>query len=321
MEKYRKIYRIDIIIAKILKKIIKKIKYQLFEKKNDEKRKKAFTNFTKKYITNTDFVIKPDENKKDLNDKYDYFIVGSDQVWNPKWRLNSNDLLKFADGNKRISFSASIGVNEIPKEREMELSEELKKFKNISVREDRAKEIIEKLTNRQDVEVLVDPTMLLTDKEWDKIAKKPEYEVPDKYILTYFLGGLSKERKKQITSFAKENKYEIIDVIDKKSLFYGIGPSEFLYLEKNASLICTDSFHSAVFAIIYNRPFLVFDREGGSTNMGSRLDTLLRKFDLNNSRYNGKITIECLKQDYTNSYKILDRERKKSIDFLCNSLQ
>ena len=77
MEKYRKIYRIDIIIAKILKKI----KYQLFEKKNDEKRKKAFTNFTKKYITNTDFVIKPDENKKDLNDKYDYFIVGSDQVW------------------------------------------------------------------------------------------------------------------------------------------------------------------------------------------------------------------------------------------------
>lgn len=44
---------------------------------------------------------------KDLK-KYDYFICGSDQVWNPNFsRLRDFDLLKFAPENKRIAFSAS----------------------------------------------------------------------------------------------------------------------------------------------------------------------------------------------------------------------
>ena len=91
-------------------------------------------------------------------------------------------------------------------------------------------------------------------------------------------GELSKERKDEIERIAKENDCEIINILDKNSPFYVCGPSEFLYLEKHAFLICTDSFHSSVFAILYNRPFVIFDREDKEENMGSRLDTLINKF-------------------------------------------
>lgn len=253
---------------------------------------------------------------------FDYLIVGSDQVWNPNYRrLRDVDLLTIVPGNKRIAFSASFGVNDIPDKIKPRVANELKKFKSISVREDRGKEIVEELTGRKDVEVLVDPTMLLTSEEWDKVSKKPKMLKTDKYILNYFLGELSEKRKKEIQKVAQENNCEIINILDKNSPFYECGPSEFIYLEKHAFLICTDSFHSSVFAILYNRPFIVFDREQKNVaNMNSRLETLLNKFKLENRKYKEKITKENLNHDYTEAYKILEKERIKADEFLRKAL-
>lgn len=254
--------------------------------------------------------------------KYDFVITGSDQVWNPNFgRLRDVDLLTFVDSEKRISYAASFGVNEIPENLKENISKELKKFKAISVREDRGKEIVEELTGRKDVEVLIDPTMLLTSEEWDKVSKKPTMLKTDKYILNYFLGELSEERKNEIERIAKENNCEIINILDKNSPFYECGPSEFLYLEKNAFLICTDSFHSSVFAILYNRPFIIFDREQKNlVSMNSRLETLIKKFKLKDRKFEGKITDKNLQHDYTEAYKILEEERKKSDKFLKKAL-
>lgn len=253
---------------------------------------------------------------------FDYIIVGSDQVWNPMiGRLRDVDLLTFVPSKKRISFSASFAVNDIPNKLKSKVAKELSKFKAISVREDRGKEIVEELTGRKDVEVLVDPTMLLTSEEWDKVSKKPTMLKTDKYILNYFLGELSEERKKEINRVAKENNCEVINILDKNSPFYECGPSEFLYLEKHAFLICTDSFHSSVFAILYNKPFLVFDREQKNlVSMNSRLDTLLSKFKLENKKCNGKITKKDLTCDYKEAYKILEKERIKADKFLRKAL-
>lgn len=254
--------------------------------------------------------------------KYDFVITGSDQVWNPNFgRLRDVDLLTFVNPEKRISYAASFGINEIPENLKENVSKELKKFKAISVREDRGKEIVEELTGRKDVEVLVDPTMLLTSEEWDKVSKKPTMLKTDKYILNYFLGELSEERKKEIERIAKENNCEIINILDKNSPFYECGPSEFLYLEKNAFLICTDSFHSSVFAILYNRPFIIFDREQKNlVSMNSRLETLIKKFKLKDRKFEGKITEKNLNHDYTEAYKILEEEIKKSDKFLKKAL-
>lgn len=255
----------------------------------------------------------------DLNGikEYDYFVVGSDQVWNPFFeRLSDFDLLNFTTSAKKIAFAASFGIDILPEKYITKVAGELKKFDAISVREEKGKKIIKELTGREDVEVLVDPTMLLTADEWDKVAKRPKQMDSNKYILNYFLGELSEQRKEEINAIAKENGCEVINIMDKNNPFYQTGPSEFLYLEKNAFLICTDSFHSCVFAIIYNRPFIVFDREDKNVNMNSRIETLIDKFNLKNRKFMGRITNENLQWDYTEAYEILENERKKSNDFL-----
>ena len=170
---------------------------------------------------------------KNINKKYDYFITGSDQVWNPNFnRMSDIDFLVFATPEKRVAFSASFGISEIPEDMKDYYKERLLGIKYLSVREDTGKDIIENLTGREDIQVLVDPTMLLTSEEWNKVIKKPKQLKTDKYILNYFLGELSDKRKQEIERIAKENNCEIINILDKNSPFYENGPSEFLYLEK-----------------------------------------------------------------------------------------
>lgn len=303
---FLKIIRTRISILKQNLKYIRNSRYKLFEKFNKN------IKFSKKYISLLD---------KKVNNKYDFFIVGSDQVWNPNfWQLSDVALLKFAENKKRISFSASFGVNNLEK-KDIDKLENLKFFKAISVREEIGKKIIENTIDRKDVEVLVDPTMLLTADEWDKVSKKPEQLKTDKYILNYFLGKLSEKRKAEIDRIAKENNCEVINILDRNSPFYCTGPSEFLYLEKHAFLICTDSFHSSVFAILYNRPFIVFAREDNTVSMNSRIETLINKFNLKNREFNGtNITKENLNKDYIETYEILNEERKKAISFLRESI-
>ncbi len=255
---------------------------------------------------------------------YDFIVVGSDQVWNPVIsRMRNVDLLSNVAPDRRIALSASFSIDNLPDSSKDDARKELAKFKKISVREDRGKTIVEELVDRKDVEVLIDPTMALTSSDWDFVAKKPKMLKTDKFILNYFLGDLSKKRRSAIEKVAKENDCEIIDILDKNGPFFECGPSEFLYLEKNAFLICTDSFHSCVFSIIYNRPFVVFDREQkGVVNMGSRINTLLSKFKLSNRRYNEKeLTKENLLCDYKLANKILKSERIKMQKFVADAFE
>lgn len=302
-------------ILRIIKGIYIDLKLFYCSNKNRLKKFNMFNkyiNITKKKLNFLD---------KNIGKKFSYFITGSDQVWNPNFgRLRDTELLNFPSSEQKIAFAASFGISELPDQYKQKTAEALKTFKAISVREDTGKKIVEELTGRTDVEVLVDPTMLLTPEEWDKVSKKPEQLNFDKYILCYFLGELSEQRKKEIERVAKENNCKIINILDKKDPFYETGPSEFLYLEKNAFLICTDSFHSSVFAILYNRPFIVFDREDSLVKMNSRLDTLLKKFELEDRWYEGEIKEEQLKTDYTKAYEILEKEREKSMKFLKKAL-
>lgn len=302
-----------------LKSFIKNIINMKYYKKN-RLRENRFKEFNK-YINYTKQIIDVNKVPKNLDNEFDYFIYGSDQVWSP-YAGGGSDLYlgTFSKKNKNISFSSSFGVYSINNRYIDKYISCLNNFKYISVREDAGRDIIKKLSNI-DADVLIDPTMLLTSDEWDKLCLKPAMKIDNKkYILNYFLGELSFTRKKEIDLVAEINNCEIINILDKNSPFYECGPSEFLWLEKNAFLICTDSFHSSVFALLYDRPFIVFDRENIKDSMNSRLDTLISKFKLKNRRFEGKITEENLNHDYTEAYKILEKERKKSEDFLKKAL-
>lgn len=303
-----------------IKCFLKRIKYaRIFIKfRKTNARLDNFNSFNK-YINFSE--KKYDNFNRVKSGEYDAIIVGSDQVWNYNFDMPDLFLGINVDVDKIYSYSASFGVSYIPKYLKKRYYDGLNKFKEISVREEVGSKIVKDLLNK-DTYVHIDPTMLLSVDDWSLIAKKPENLISKKYILNYFLGDIPEDRKKEIERIAQENNCEIINILDKNDPFYISGPSEFLYLEKNAFLICTDSFHSSVFAILYNRPFVVFDREQkGVESMNSRIDTLINKFKLKNRRYNGKcITKENLNHDYTEAYKILEKERKKAKEFLEKAL-
>lgn len=307
-------------IIKLIKKIGRKvlnlyIKIKYFN--TELKRKQCFNQFNKDFIK----FSKEKYNIDTLDAEYDYFIVGSDQVWNPyAYRNKELDFLNFSPKSKNISYAVSLGVDSLDKQFIQVYKKGMKNFNYISVRENEGKKIVKQLTERKDIEVLVDPTMLMTEKEWNSLVRQPKVLIQKKYILNYFLGKLSPERNKEIKRIARENGWEIINILDKKKSFYETGPSEFLYLEKNASLICTDSFHSCIFAILFNRPFVVFNREDKMVNMNSRIKNLLSKFNLQERYYKGKIDEKLLTADYTEAYYILEQERQKSFNFLKKAL-
>lgn len=253
---------------------------------------------------------------------FDYYIVGSDQVWNPRIaRLRDVDLLSFAKPDQRISYAASFGVCEKDIKEDKHVGEELRRFKAISVREEAGKNIVYSLTGRSDVEILIDPTMMLSQNEWSVLANKPDKLQEGKYILLYFLGGISEKNYKEINEFAKKHDCYIINLMDRNGDYYQTGPGEFLYLEKHAYLICTDSFHASVFAIIFNRPFLVYDRENVLGDMNSRIDNLLDLFSLNDHRYQNSISDKILLHDYAYVREVLDVEQKKVYRFLEKAME
>lgn len=172
-------------------------------------------NFDKfnKNIQYSSYVISDKNPKKNLRiDKiYSYFIVGSDQIWNPEFAGFDYYFLDFVkERKKKISYAASIGLSEVDENYALKMKKYLSDFNYISVREDAANKMLTKLTGRNDIKTLIDPTMLLTSKEWERVMKKPKIYKGEKYILLYFLGDLSEKRRSKIEDLAKKNSVKLL---------------------------------------------------------------------------------------------------------------
>lgn len=314
-----------------IKKIIEKMSEKIFrniEMKSKKDlvniRKKMFNEFNNEYIKNSKYVIENNMNyAKKMNNYYDYYIIGSDQVWNPYTpAITETFFANFSDRKKNIAYAPSFGINSIPHYMVDLYIKGLKNIQYISVREKRGKEIIEHLINAK-VQVLIDPTMLLTSTEWMKISKTPDKILNQKYILTCFLGRCSKKRKSIIKKIANKNNLKIItlnSIKDEQS--YKTGPSEFIYYINNAEIILTDSFHVCAFAILFKKRFFVLKRNQEIESMSSRIETLLSKFNLTDRTIEDKDIENNFSEncDYSNLDKTLENERQKSIKFLKRAL-
>lgn len=309
-------------INELCKNISNKIEYYL-NKHIIKERQKTFLNFSKQNINETDYTISNNYIPNDLSNKYDYFIVGSDQVWNP-YNLHGTSFyfLTFVkETYKKIAYAASFGISEIPAEFKERYKEWLSGMHRLSVREDDGAKIIKELTGR-DAPVLVDPTMLLTKEKWLSIAKPAKNKPKGKYLLTYFLGGIPPKYKSQIRNIVKENNLEVINLGDlREKETYETGPSEFIDYINSCSIFCTDSFHGTVFSILFQKPFIAYERMGSALSMYSRIDTLLNKFDLICRKAESiKTNDEVFDIDYSHVPPILEQERKKAIDYLKEAL-
>ena len=121
-----------------------------------------------------------------------------------------------------------------------------------------------------------------------------------------------------INNISKRYNLKIIDIYDKNSKYYTCGPSEFIYMIKNCSIMLTDSFHGSVFSYIYNKPFRIFRRIDSIQSMNSRLENLINVLHLSNDIYINMDTfdIEHVLDEPNYDKTILDGEQKKFKDYL-----
>ena len=281
-----------------------------------------FDTFIAEHLLRTRWQTKTD--RKNWGNVFDVIVCGSDQIWNP----NIIDDVYTGTGTgikKRVSYAASIGRGYISEYEAAYMVPRINEMDYVSVREESAKNILKEAGVTKDIEVVVDPTLLLDQNEWNPIVAKRIIDEP--YVFVYSFSDC--KFKKQIMEkyhkrgirvvfipFAERvwNKYDVNSPMEP---LYDVGPSEFLSLVKYADVVFTDSFHGMVFSIIFNKPFYVYERnKGGKTSMNSRIYDLLSAFNLKNRMLTDNLPNVDLCVDYGITNRRLDVMRRDSLLWL-----
>ncbi len=331
--------RIDLIFNSINYRI-KNYRLDRYKKKNKNKLKKemddrylSFFNFQNFLIPHTKIVFNENSIVNTVNE-YDAFITGSDQVWNYTW-YSPAYFLDFVPSTKiKISYAASLGLDTLTEKQREIMRNSLKDFTAVSVREEKAVDLIKDLSPVQPVCVL-DPTLLLEREDWENIAK--EYPIQEKYLFCYFLGDNKKSRN-LAKQYAKKTHLKIVTIanvstiafLEDKSfgdiLLKNVSPEQFLWLVKNAECIFTDSFHAVVFSSIFEKQYFVFNRESNG-EMSGRITNITKLFNTESRFCAGKerenfLYIQGLPViDYSFPNERLKQEKEYSIQFLLNNLK
>lgn len=266
--------------------------------------------FSKKYIRERKLIYKDFAIPKHVCEQYDYFVTGSDQVWHPLVAEKERDyfFLTFVEQKKRICISPSFGVDEIPKQLLDDYQNGLNGFERLCAREKSGTKIIENITGCK-AEWLIDPTMTLDKKEWEKIFPE-KVQCPEKFLLLAMLGGMDETRREYIRKISETYNLEIVEVFNENM---ALGPDEVLFYLDHASLVVTDSFHFTAFSINFNRPFIVCPRQGSTyeSTMFSRLADLLELFQMQ-ERLEANVSEDSLLEcDFSKANEILKQEREK----------
>lgn len=248
-------------------------------------------------------------------DNYDYLFVGSDQIWNFVFQPDPDFVfLASSDNPNKVAYAASSGTLTCDDDKAV-LAEYLPKFKAISVREDNTKEILADIVP-QPVDVILDPTLMFSPSDWDRLAKKPLWMSEEKkYILLYTLGN-PPQAQTILDSLNAEGKFIVVNPLDQNSDSFMSGPSEFLWLIKNAEFVVTDSYHSTVFSILYHKRFVILS---SLKNVFSRFETLCDKLGIALNDVTDCTTLPS--PDFAKIDERLAKERKLATDFLDKATQ
>lgn len=254
---------------------------------------------------------------------YDYIFFGSDQIWNPRITNNKFDPIytgQFSSEASFIAYAPSMETTSLTEEEKNEYTKILKKFKCISVREKSLQKLLENLT-LQKVELVCDPTFLLSQESWNKLSGKTPIE-GGKYILVYQT-RYSKKAIKIAKEIAKKKKCKIIQL---RACFYWqyinglkqiVSPVDFLNYIKFAEFVVTTSFHGTAFSIIFRKNFFTVALDD---NKNDRSRSLLSTLDLSNRLISDKIPDSNI-ISYENTDNILNQYINHSKQYIKDSFQ
>ena len=271
-----------------------------------------------------------------LQDEYDVFICGSDQIFRPNrltGQLEDYYWLKMVNnGAVKASYAASIGISSYDSATEQQAIEYLSSFNYISIRERSSAEYIKRITGRADVITSIDPVFLIEKNNWLNLMK--EYKINGEYILVYMIHGterlfqsirdFSKIVNLKIITFPsmsyKKKPYEVdfadIEILDAD-------PFQFVNLINNASYIFTDSFHGTAFSLILHKEAFVSKANEIAFSRIDNILSLLHAYQLVIPS-EGLSPMQYLKKrevDWVLSDKIILEQRENSIQYLKKILE
>lgn len=301
-------------------------------KQNKDKRAykaEIFDSFFNNYIRHSSRYYTLDELRDGkLDTAYDVIVAGSDQIWN-YMQTHYLDVffLEFANrlNTKKVSYAASFSVDSIPAALHAKYKHLIENIDAVSVRELSGLSLVSQLSDRK-AELVLDPTLLFTAKEWIEMVANPDYVKGDKrYVVIYTLSG-----SKYIYGLAKKIGKELnAEVVNIKSGYvrikgdegithlYDVGPREFISIFSHAVYVITDSFHGTAFSINFNIPFTTLLNP--VSNMNSRALSILELtntmdrliFDNGDNREPDKLDV-----DFTPVNAIINDWRANSLFFI-----
>ena len=260
---------------------------------------------------------------------YDALVVGSDQVWRPKYNRNIyNCFLDFAEkwNVKRIAYAASFGTDqwEFTPKQTIRCAQLAKKFDLVTTREDSGVDLCKKYLGI-DAHHVLDPTLLLDRKDYEELVFHASVNHCKGNLMTYILDE-SPEIQSIIKQVAHEKSLQPFRAISRvenenASLKDRIQPpvEQWLYSFQNADFVITDSFHACAFSIIYNVPFVVL---GNFERGQARFHSLLKMFGLEDRLVtNVKQITELRNIDWYKINAIRNNLKEKSLNLFLNVLR
>lgn len=296
-----------------------------------ETRFDKFEKFIQTHYRKTDTCYTPQKlDEKDPG--FDCYICATDVIWkcHPNAGFDKGFFLacKAFEGKARIAYAASRGgVKAYKKDKEKEFLRYIRRFDNISVRERRLKEYIQKKSNVT-VEQVLDPVFLQEKEFYLDLAVFPEKK---DYVLIYLVMDNCPELVEEAVRFARERGLAVIELSEYKEnarfsgesghpVIYDIGIEEWLGYMAAAAYIFTNSFHGCCLSIIMEKQFFA-GRRGGD-----KITNLLEVFGLQQRRIHVDTTPEedAARMRQAMDFRQTDRrrreEKEKSEAFLLDAL-
>lgn len=280
---------------------------------------------------NKNFKLSKSYNDNSKIDEKDYTIVvaGSDQIWNITIK-DSDDayFLNWVKSARKVAYAPSFGAKNILKysKNAKKYMDYLNDFDALSIRENNGKFWIKQLINKN-VDVLLDPTMLLEQEEYNKIIAN-DVKIDYKYIF-FYSPTFNPEICRYVKKIADKYNLKVITWSTKSYYTKMIGrfgfilpeyenPAIYLYLIKNAELILTTSYHGTIFSTIYRKKFITI-KNGEMYGEDDRVITLLEQMDMLDRLIPYKFDSDfnyLADVDYSKYDKKISKLRKKSIDYI-----
>jgi len=307
--------------------------FYLLNKKRINRRYDKYEYFINNVLPVTKKEYQTCEQLKEVENVYDAYVCGSDQIWNPVCQdFSTAYYLEFLQNTckaKRIAYAPSFGRHEFDEETTKQINAWAKNFDSISVRELKGKAVLNEIDPER-ISVVCDPVVLLDKKYWEELAAEPNIKEP--YMLVYFLEN-NHGRKDFVDTLSQQLGLKVVvlteylrDMAKPYIKKYDASPEEFVGLFKNASFVYTNSFHGTAFATIFNKPFITViapDQENAVNNNDSRKIDYLTKIGLEGRLVQNDLPCkdELMKVDYEEANEKMQEFRNDSYRYLKNALE